>query len=104
VSRYRILDEAVADLDAAMSWYEEQREGLGRELLAEFRERVNGALEMPGRGSPAGFTPGGAEIRRYRFKRFKRYTILMATIDGVPTVLVVEHSSRLPGFWLDRLK
>ena len=55
MSRYRILDEAVADLDAAMRGYEEQREGLGRELLAEFREQL-------------------------------------------------EHSSRLPGFWLDRLK
>jgi hypothetical protein len=53
---------------------------------------MNEALEMPERGAPAGF------------KRFKRYALLMATIDGLPTVLVVEHLSRLPGFWLDRPK
>lgn len=103
MSRYRILDEALEDLDAATSWYEEQREGLGLELLAEFRERVDRALAMSSAGSPAGTTPGGAQIRRYRFHRFKRYALLMATIDGMPTVLAVEHSSQRPGFWRDRL-
>ncbi|MFV8755068.1 hypothetical protein ACNOYE_31345 [Nannocystaceae bacterium ST9] len=95
MSRYRILDEAAADLDAAMSWYEEQREGLGSELLGEFRDRVNEALEMPGRG---------LHSRRRGNPTLPVQTVHVATIDGVPTVLVVEHSSRLPGFWLDRLK
>ncbi len=104
MSRYRTLDEATADLDAAATWYEEQRRGLGLELTTEFRQRVHSAIDIPGAGAPAGFTPGGAEIRRYRFRRFKRYAILMATIDRVPTVLAVEHSSRRPGFWRDRLK
>lgn len=104
MSRYQILDGAVADLGAAATWYEERREGLGRELIAEFRERVDSALELTGTGTPAGFTPGGAEIRRYRLRRFSRYAILMATIRDVPTVLAVEHSSRRPGYWRDRLK
>ncbi len=104
MSRYHILDEALADLDAAATWYEEQSEGLGLELTAEFRQRLNAALVTPGVGSPGGLTPGGATIRRYRFHRFKRYAIIMATIDGVPTVLAVEHSSRRPGYWRDRLK
>lgn len=104
MSRYRITDDAAADLDAAATWYEEQREGLGVELVAEFRNRVDAALQMSGIGAPAGTTPGGAAIRRYRFRRFKRYAFLMATIDGMPTVLAVEHSSRRPGFWRDRLK
>ncbi|MCH9683637.1 MAG: type II toxin-antitoxin system RelE/ParE family toxin [Deltaproteobacteria bacterium] len=104
MSPYEILDEAVADLDGASTWYEEQRRGLGLELVAEFRERVASALEMPGVGSPVGKTPGGNIIRRYRLRRFKRYAILMATIDEVPTVLAFQHSSRRPGYWRDRLR
>jgi toxin ParE1/3/4 len=103
VKAYEILDDALADLDAAATWYEEQREGLGLELVAEFRERLAFALEMPGAGAPAGHTPGGNEIRRHRLRRFKRYAILLATIDGTSTVLAFAHSSRRPGYWRDRL-
>lgn len=101
---YEILDEASDDLDAAAVWYEEQRQGLGLELVAEFRERLAFALENPGLGTPRGHTPGGNEIRRFRLSKFKRYAIVMATIDEVPTVLAFEHSSRRPGYWRDRLK
>jgi toxin ParE1/3/4 len=103
VKPYKILEEAIAELDAAATWYEEQREGLGLELVAEFRERLAFALELPSAGSPAGRTPGGSEIRRFRLSRFKRYAILLATIDDVLTVLAFEHSSRRPGYWRERL-
>jgi len=104
VKPFRILDEALLDLDAAACWYEEQRQGLGQELLGEFRERLEAALETPGTGARVGDTPGGSEIHRYRLERFKRYAILLATIRQEPTVLAFEHSSRRPGFWRDRLK
>lgn len=100
---YEILDEASDDLEAAAVWYEEQRQGLGLELVAEFRERQAFALENPRLGTPGGHTPGGNEIRRFRLSKFKRYVIVMATID-VPTVLAFKHSSRRPGYWRDRLK
>jgi toxin ParE1/3/4 len=100
---FGILPEATAELDAAASWYEQQREGLGLELVTEFRERLAFALAMPGTGAPAGHTEGGTEIRRFRLLRFKRYAIMLATIRGVPTVLAFAHSSRRPGYWRDRL-
>lgn len=104
MKRYEFLDEAAAELEEATTWYEEQRKGLGLELLAEFRERLAWALEMPTTGAPAGYTPGGSQIRRFRLRRFKRYAILLATIHGTPTVLAFEHSSRRPWYWRDRLK
>ena len=55
-------------------------------------------------GTSGGDTPGGNEIRRFRLYKFKRYALVMATIDGVPTVLAFQHSSRRPGYWRDRLK
>jgi hypothetical protein len=104
VKPYNILGEATDELEVAATWYEEQREGLGLELVAEFRERLSFALEVPGTGAPAGHTPGGSEIRRFRLRRFKRYAMLLATIHDVPTVLAFEHSSRRPGYWRDRLR
>jgi toxin ParE1/3/4 len=100
---YKLHAEAAAELDAAASWYEQQREGLELELLQEFRQRVASALQLPGTGSLAGHTPEGAEIRRYRLRRFKRYAILVAKIGGIPTVIAFEHSSRRPGYWRDRV-
>ncbi|MBI2895553.1 MAG: hypothetical protein HYY06_18495 [Deltaproteobacteria bacterium] len=98
-----IVAEALAELDEAAVWYEEQRAGLGAALIAEYRDRLALALEMPKSGSPAGATPGGSEIRRFRLERFSRYAILLATIRGIPTVLAFEHSSRRPGYWRVRL-
>jgi len=103
MSTYRILPEALAELDEASTWYEEHDEGLGLDLLGEYRERLAFALKMPQAGALAGKTPGGAEIRRFRLKRFGRYAIVMARIDDRPTVLAFEHSSRRPGYWRERL-
>lgn len=101
---HRILPEALAELDAAAFWYEDQREGLGLELVSEYEKRLDLALRMPHVGTLAGATSRGNDIRRFRLERFTRYAILMATIDDIPTVLAFEHSSRRPGYWRDRLK
>jgi hypothetical protein len=50
VKPYKILRAANADLDAAAAWYEQQLEGLGLELVQEFRQRLALALEAPGGG------------------------------------------------------
>lgn len=101
---HRVLPEALAELDEASTWYEEQEEGLGLALVAEYRERLAYALRAPSAGALAGSASNGSEIRRYRFNRFRRYAILLAPIGGTPTVLAFEHSSRRPGYWRDRLK
>jgi plasmid stabilization system protein ParE len=101
VKHYKILDEATAELEAAATWYEQQRDRLGLELVGEFRERLALALEMPGTGVIAGYTAAQSEIRRFR--RFKRYAILLATVRGEPTVLAFEHANRRPDYWRDRL-
>jgi toxin ParE1/3/4 len=101
--RYVIEDAAAVDLQDAVSWYQTQQRGLGDELLLEFGQRLSAALEQPGIGTLAGHTRRGAAIRRYRLHRFSRYAILVAVIDGVPTVLAFEHSSRRPNYWSGRI-
>ncbi len=78
--------------------------GLGHEFIAEYRARLASALDMLGTGAQVGVTPGGAVIRRYRFKRFSRYSLLLAAIGDNLTVLALSHSSQRPDFWIDRLK
>ena len=99
-----ILPAALAELDEASTWYETQEQGLGLALIAEYRERLAHALAAPHSGQLAGTTPDGNEIRRYRFKRFRRYAILIASTRGLPTVLAFEHSSRRPRYGRDRLE
>lgn len=102
---FRIRKEAADEIAEAASWYEEEAApGLGADLLAEYEARLKTALELPRAGAIVGTTVAGTPVRRYRLERFKRYAILMADIDGCPTVLAFECSSRKPGYWRSRLK
>ena len=92
------------DLEEAAEWYEDQRPGLGAELLDEFESCIAAAVENPGIGSPSGTTASGNVIRRYRLNRFRRYAILIAVFNEMPTIVTFEHSSRRPRFWKARLK
>lgn len=87
---FRIAPAALAELEEAAAFYNEQREGFGLDLFTEFQARLQGALEQFESGSPAGETPSGDPIRRFRLDRFARYAIVLATIDGMPTVLAFE--------------
>ncbi len=101
---HKIRPAALAELDEAASWYEQERQGLGMELLAEYRARLNEALLVPNAGTIATTTKKGTVVRRFHLKRFDRYSIVIAGIDGVPTVLAFEHSSRRPKYWRGRIR
>jgi hypothetical protein len=104
VKRNEIRREAADEIAEAASWYEREAAfGLGAELIAEYETRLETALELPGAGTIVATTAAGTPVRRYRLKRFNRYSILMAEIDGCHTVLAFECSSRKPGYWQDRL-
>lgn len=99
---FNIRPEAVDELDDAATWYEEASQGLGSAFLRAYESRLRLALETPTAGTIVGHTAKGQPIRRYRLPRFRRYAILMALIDEVPTVLALSCSSRHPSQWMDR--
>jgi hypothetical protein len=62
-----VLDEADAELSAAADWYEQEREGLGDELLAEADRVLNAIAASPNTWA---FAPGSKVVRRFLFTRF----------------------------------
>lgn len=99
---YKIRAEAAEELIDAATWYEQEAApGFGSDLIAKFEARLEQALRFPGVGTIVATTSAGTPIRRYRLER---YAILLAEIDGEPTVLAFECSSRRPGYWQDRLE
>jgi plasmid stabilization system protein ParE len=103
VTQFRILDEALVDLDEAATWYEKQSVGLGTDLLVEFAACLRVALEAPGVGTLVEKSRRGNEVRRFRLQRFNRYAIVIAIIGGETLVVALEHSSRRPEYWRERI-
>jgi plasmid stabilization system protein ParE len=88
--------EAEADLAEARDWYENQRPGLGDELLecvAEVFAQVRRAPELFGKVS------GGLRLARVR--RFP-YLVIYRLDDDQITVIAVYHSRRDPRGWQGR--
>jgi hypothetical protein len=99
----QIRPEALIELREAAEWYEEQREGLGGELVDEFERTLEDALGRLETSAAITKTSGGSVIRRFRLERFSRYAIYLGVIDDVPVVVAFEHSGREPGYWRRRL-
>jgi plasmid stabilization system protein ParE len=87
---------AAAEIEAAFGWYEDQRDGLGEELLSELDVIVRAVLESPSR-----FTVAYRDTRRVLLRRFP-YSVFYR-IQGEDVVLAAFfHGSRDPQIWRDR--
>lgn len=73
--RRQIRPEALFELREAAQWYEDQREGLGGELVDEFERTLEDALGRLGTSTAIAETSRGLAIRRFRLKRLSRYAI-----------------------------
>jgi plasmid stabilization system protein ParE len=93
-----ILDEAEADLERAFDHYQQQRRGLGAELVEEFRRSLDLILRHPNAWQPLD------EIyRRCRFHRFP-YGIVyrIDAVAGQIVIVAVMHLSERPDAWRGR--
>lgn len=102
--RIRLHKGALADLDGAALWYEEQQVGLGDEFLAEFGHGLRLVAATPHvwplwprarrRTSP---------VRRFLLARFP-YAIAYQVIDGSIIVLSVAAHKQRPRYWSGRVQ
>lgn len=97
----QISEEAEAEMAHAARWYEQQRIGLGLDLLAAVDVAMVRIEENPRIGSRA---PGveDADIRRVFVRRFPYHVVYIELPDRLQ-ILAVAHDRRRPAYWVGRL-
>ena len=102
--RLALLDEAEAELDDAAAWYDDQREGLGDELLGDVHDSLEVIRESPETwprwpNAPPRIPP----IRRFVLHRFP-YSIAYQVHTDFISVLAIVHAKRKPLYWIGRAR
>lgn len=99
----RVEPEAKQELAAAAAWYEERREGLGRELVEEVAAVFAAIARAPKRFPLYPRVAPALGVRRAAARRFP-YSIALIDLAEAIRVLAVAHDKRRPGYWVGRLK
>jgi plasmid stabilization system protein ParE len=91
-------DDAAADLEAAIDWYESKAAGFGYELEAEVDAAMDRIAELP-----LAWPPWRSD-RRFRFIRVLRFPYhLPYYVDGERAVIMaVAHDKRRRDYWEGR--
>jgi toxin ParE2 len=96
--RARFLRPAEAEVDEAVAYFDQQREGLGDRFEQDLLATVRFITQHPLTGHPL-----TRSARKFRLHTF-RYNVIYL-IDGDEVVIVaVAHHRRRPGYWRDRLR
>jgi plasmid stabilization system protein ParE len=90
VNRLVYRPEAAADVRAAFDWYEQQREGLGGEFLAELAK-----AEHAVQANPLAFRILRRDARRIMLRRFP-YQLFYRVVADVVVVVACLHGRRSP--------
>jgi toxin ParE1/3/4 len=94
-----LLDDAAReDLLAAVEWYDDQRAGLGSDLLACVDAALLRVAETP-EAFPV--DPANARARRAPVQRFP-YVIVFVVLQRDVRVIAVAHAKRRPAYWKGR--
>jgi plasmid stabilization system protein ParE len=95
VTIHRLVADPAADLDveAAFTWYQNEREGLGQEFLEELRAAYDRIAE-----GPLKYRDLRSGIRRTLVRRFA-YAVYFAVEGEIIVVLAVLHAHRDPAEW-----
>lgn len=90
--------DALRDMEAARDWYNEQREGLGDELLNALKSTIELVFQFPGAFSRAHKGYRVASLEKFPYAIIYRYDAAELRVAGV------FHTARGPDFWRGRLK
>jgi plasmid stabilization system protein ParE len=94
-----VLAEAKEELTAAAEWYENERLGLGDDLLAEVARALKQIAANP---MTWPIVLRGRGVRRFVVTRFP-YVVYYVVRDEQVRVLAFAHTSRKPGYWRTRV-
>ena len=91
------LDSAEAEFVEAISYYNEQSEGLGYEFAAEVKRTIGRIVNYP-----KAWTPLSRRTRRCRTNRFP-YGIIYQIREDTILIVGVMHLHKNPETWKSRL-
>ena len=92
-----IHSEAIAELDGAVYYYENQKVGLGLDFLAAVEQSLGKIEQNPNLG--AVYKVMG--LRRYVIQRFP-FLIFYAELEEFIWVVAIAHGKRRPDYWRRR--
>ena len=95
---YLLHREAERELDAAMAYYEQQRRGLGLELLAEV-EHATQLIQKFSEAWPLHVASGHRKVVLPRFP----FVLYYLEIADVIWINAVAHAKRAPFYWRERV-
>lgn len=95
--RVTFLSPALAEIIAAIEYYESQRSGLGAQLDTDLERTLSSIAENPGFGAPF-----EGDTRRALLNRFPYAVVYRLLADRV-LVVAFAHLRRRPAYWRDRL-
>ena len=98
---FRTESEAVAELEEAAAWYEQQRFGLGGEFLEAVDDALSFIARWPHAGTPVPDVPPDLPARRAPIRRFP-YQVVYLEMPGEIRILAFAHDRRSPGYWQTR--
>jgi len=97
----RTHHEAETEIRAALSWYENERPGLGRELWDQLQHTFGLISEHPAIGSIVHRVIIRGTARRVPLRRFPYFVVYREHADHIE-VIALAHTSRRPGYWRSR--
>ena len=94
--KVRVVPAARAEFLEALTYFEEQRAGLGRNLATEISDAVRKIV-----ANPSSCPRHLAGTRRCRLRRFK-YGIVYRVTETEIRIIAMMHLHRRPGYWKGR--
>ncbi len=91
------LPIAAVELEDAVTYYNQQRVGLGYELAAEVQKTLNRIAAFP-----EAWPLFSERTRRCRLHRFP-YSVIYRFVDDTLLVIAIMHMHRHPDRWRNRL-
>jgi hypothetical protein len=99
--RVLVVEEAEAELVAAVGWYDAQLPGLGAELRDSIDNALRKLVERLVAAAPVAGVSPAIRAKRMFVERFP-YAVVFVERDGDLLVLASAHHHRRPGYWRNR--
>jgi toxin ParE1/3/4 len=92
-----IHTEAIREFDSAIAYYEDQKIGLGLDLLSQVEEALGKIQQNPNLGTQHTI----AGVLRYVIQGFP-YLIFYVELEEFIWVIAIAHGKRRPNYWKKR--